>query len=173
MAGYGNLFLFLSSTQIPTTLWVKVCSTNDTHLWKTGSAYGKKPERKAVATEDKHSNSGKRSLSSSFSWFHFWIRGGINILINSGLLRWWPTESASVPIASYSIRRFLCYKRREERFNITAFFMKRKETVKSEAKGGLVKKNNSRRWNTFQFNYCSQGCMDTLCKYCTVQSHLK
>lgn len=27
----------------------------------------------------------------------------------TGWLRWWPTESASVPIASYSISRFLCW----------------------------------------------------------------
>lgn len=29
------------------------------------------------------SNKGKRSLSSSFNWFHFWIKGGINIWMYS------------------------------------------------------------------------------------------
>ena len=95
----------------PTTLWARVCSTSETHLWKTGSAYGRKPERRAVATDERHSRSGKRSLSSSFSWFHFWISGGISMLMNSDLFRWCPTESASVPMASYRMRRFLCYRR--------------------------------------------------------------
>ena len=31
------------------------------------------------------------------------------MLIYSGLLRWCPTESANVPMASYSIKRFLCW----------------------------------------------------------------
>ena len=121
MAGYGNLFLFLSCTQIPTSLRAKIFSTNETHLWKTGSAYGKSSEYKAENTEDKHSNSEKRSLSSSFSFFNFWIRICTNILINSDFwrwLRWRPTESASMLITSYSIRRFLCYKKKEERYSI-------------------------------------------------------
>lgn len=34
------------------------------------------------------SNKGKRSLSSSFSWFHFWMSGGINIWMYSCETRW-------------------------------------------------------------------------------------
>lgn len=55
------------------------------------------------------SRSGKRSLSSSFRTFHLLISGGINMLMYSGLLRWCPTESASVPIASYNMSKFLCW----------------------------------------------------------------
>jgi hypothetical protein len=49
-----------------------------------------------------------RKENYTFSIFHFCIRGGIIMLIYSGLLRCTPTLSARVPIASYRIRRFLC-----------------------------------------------------------------
>ena len=76
---------------------------------------------------ERHSRRGKRSLSSSFRTFHFCMRGGISRLMYSGLFRWWPTLSASVPMASYlskilmqkvytiknevtyKINRFLCW----------------------------------------------------------------
>lgn len=46
------------------TLRCITCSFYPEHLWLT-------------------SNKGKRSLSSSFSWFHFWMSGGINIWMYS------------------------------------------------------------------------------------------
>ena len=44
-----------------------------------------------------------------FRTFHFSISGGISSSMYSDLLRWCPTLSAKVPIASYNISKFLCW----------------------------------------------------------------
>lgn len=64
-----------------TMCWLSVCSTSEMQRRKTGSQYGRKPDWRAVATDDRHSNRGKRSLSSSFRMFHLVINGGINKLM--------------------------------------------------------------------------------------------
>jgi len=37
-----------------TCVWWRVCATRETHRWNTGSQYGRKPDCKAVATDERH-----------------------------------------------------------------------------------------------------------------------
>ena len=67
LSGNSNCSLFCMWAKC----WFRVCSTRLTHRLKTGSQYGRKPSCSAVATEERHSNKGNRSLSSSLSAFHF------------------------------------------------------------------------------------------------------
>lgn len=55
------------------------------------------------------SSSGMMASSSSPSAFHFSIMGGMSKPTRLASLRPSPTESASVPIASYRISRFFCW----------------------------------------------------------------
>ena len=67
LSGNSNCSLFCMWAKC----WFRVCSTRLTHRLKTGSQYGRKPSCSAVATEERHSNKGNRSLSSSLSALHF------------------------------------------------------------------------------------------------------
>ncbi len=55
------------------------CYHHRTWTHPTDSLSTKRFAQVATAHQTLTSNKGKRSLSSSFSWFHFWISGGINI----------------------------------------------------------------------------------------------
>ena len=81
LSGNSNCSLFCMWAKC----WFRVCSTRLTHRLKTGSQYGRKPSCSAVATEERHSNKGNRSLSSSLSAFHFCNE--VNNLIQFHLLK--------------------------------------------------------------------------------------
>lgn len=55
------------------------------------------------------SSNGMRSGSSSLSFAHRFVRGGIRISTYMGFERARPTASARVPTASYSMSIFLCW----------------------------------------------------------------
>lgn len=59
------------------------CYHHRTWTHTTDSLSTKRFAQTATAHQKLTSNKGKRSLSSSFSWFHFWISGGINIWMYS------------------------------------------------------------------------------------------
>lgn len=54
----------------------RVLCTRRTQRSKTGGANVRNPSPNAVATDDRHSSKGNRSLSSSVSAFHLAIKGG-------------------------------------------------------------------------------------------------
>lgn len=98
-----NFICFIKHYRLTICCW-RVCSTRDTHRLKTGSAYGRNPLWRAVATLDKHWKTLQTvSYRFTFRIFTVYLQVFPKLTLNS-----WTLKQKAIPVSKNRIHTVVC-----------------------------------------------------------------
>mmetsp|Transcript_71592 Transcript_71592/g.159203 ORF Transcript_71592/g.159203 Transcript_71592/m.159203 type:complete len:331 (-) Transcript_71592:256-1248(-) len=157
----------------------KVDSMSRRHRVNTGCANCWKPLPRAWAIDVKHSSSGNRPLSVSVSMFQRAMRGGINICTYGSRLSSLPTESASVPTASYRMSRFFAWYFSQANMRLRRMGSRYGTRLREASSSRVANAEHAASctfllWSSTLFsNSCISGLRYTSCSCCWATTHLE